>query len=158
MVHRVALAEKLGRPIRPGMKALHHCDNPPCHEPEHIYEGTSAQNNQDTIERGRWRGPASRPAIDESLKEAIVRRYVTDGASFDEVAAEFGIGASSVNRLVPRDQHRPVGMRGQSPQVIEAICRKYAAGGVTQLALAREFGLATGTISRIISMNSAKSA
>jgi hypothetical protein len=158
LVHRCALEQKLGRPIREGFLALHHCDNRPCYEPEHLYEGTNAQNNQDTLERGRWRGAPDRPQISDSVRAAARHRYVVDGASLVQVATEFGISVSSVTRIVPSDQHRPAGMPGQPPHVIAAICRKYAGGGVTQLALAREFGLATGTISRIISMNSTKSA
>ena len=45
--HRVVLAEKLGRPIREGYEACHHCDTPSCIEPEHLYEGTQLQNASD---------------------------------------------------------------------------------------------------------------
>jgi len=42
LAHRVALAQHLGRPIKPGYQALHACDNPGCvsTEPGHVYEGT----------------------------------------------------------------------------------------------------------------------
>ena len=52
-VHRLVLEEKLGRPIAPGMMALHHCDNPPCCNPAHIYEDDHKQNMADKVERGR---------------------------------------------------------------------------------------------------------
>jgi hypothetical protein len=50
-VHRLALERKLGRPIKPGFKALHECDYPPCVNPDHLYEGTDADNVHDTMER-----------------------------------------------------------------------------------------------------------
>lgn len=53
LVSRVVLADKLGRPIRPKMFACHHCDNPACFNPAHLYEGTHAQNMRDMKERRR---------------------------------------------------------------------------------------------------------
>jgi hypothetical protein len=58
--HRAVLEIKLGRPILPGLLACHTCDNPPCCNPGHLYEGTSVDNNRDTFRRGRhksgWQG------------------------------------------------------------------------------------------------------
>ncbi len=34
---------------------LHHCDNPPCVNPAHLYVGTPKQNTQDAVRRGRAR-------------------------------------------------------------------------------------------------------
>lgn len=53
LAHRLALEGKLGRPIRAGMNALHHCDNPPCIQPEHLWEGTQADNVRDMLAKGR---------------------------------------------------------------------------------------------------------
>jgi hypothetical protein len=54
LAHRAALAERLGRPVV-GF-ALHHCDNPPCVNPDHLYEGSAADNMADASRRGRTRG------------------------------------------------------------------------------------------------------
>lgn len=56
LAHRAVLAAKLGRPVA-GV-ARHTCDNPPCVNPDHIVEGTQAQNVADAVERDRIaRGP-----------------------------------------------------------------------------------------------------
>lgn len=52
-VHRLSLEAKLGRPLGPGMVARHTCDNPPCFNPDHLVEGTYAENTRDMIDRGR---------------------------------------------------------------------------------------------------------
>jgi hypothetical protein len=53
LAHRYALALKLGRPILPGLMACHHCDNPSCVNPDHLYEGTASDNMQDKWDRDR---------------------------------------------------------------------------------------------------------
>lgn len=53
--NRWALERKLGRPLLPGLSALHHCDNPPCVNEDHLYEGTQKQNIGDAIARQRHR-------------------------------------------------------------------------------------------------------
>jgi hypothetical protein len=58
--HRVALEIALGRPIAPALGALHTCDNPPCCNPAHLYEGTAQDNSDDAAVRGR-RGRRLRP-------------------------------------------------------------------------------------------------
>lgn len=40
-------------PIPDGLFVLHHCDNPPCVRPDHLYLGTQKDNIRDAIERNR---------------------------------------------------------------------------------------------------------
>lgn len=108
--HRIALEIKLGRPIQPGMLACHHCDNPPCCNPAHLYEGTHKQNTADMIARGRHRHAVLRgdahptrfhPGMNAGehngrhvLTEAAVREIRTRrdaGERLDVLATEFGV-------------------------------------------------------------------
>jgi len=40
-------------PIPDGLHVLHHCDNPPCNDIEHLFLGTQADNNKDMYSKGR---------------------------------------------------------------------------------------------------------
>jgi hypothetical protein len=37
----------------PGVLACHHCDNPPCCRPSHLFAGTHSMNMQDAAAKGR---------------------------------------------------------------------------------------------------------
>lgn len=45
-------------PIPDGMVVGHHCDNPACVRPDHLFVGTQADNMRDASAKGRmWKGP-----------------------------------------------------------------------------------------------------
>lgn len=96
--NRVALEQKLGRPIRPLMYACHRCDNPPCVQPEHLYEGTHAQNMQDKVARGTCHGRG--PQITEEVKAEVRRRHAQGGITQQQLVDEFGISKGSVWRAL----------------------------------------------------------
>jgi hypothetical protein len=50
--HRAAYAVAVG-PIPKGMQVLHHCDNPPCFRPVHLFLGTSRDNVLDCPAKNR---------------------------------------------------------------------------------------------------------
>lgn len=52
VAHRVAYELAVG-PIPEGLLVLHRCDNPPCCNPKHLFVGTSSDNAQDALAKGR---------------------------------------------------------------------------------------------------------
>lgn len=80
-VHRLALERKLGRPIKPGMHALHTCDWPSCVNEDHLYEGTPGDNVCDMMERNpeRWdytRTPEHREKARQLMYRLVAQRNV----------------------------------------------------------------------------------
>lgn len=52
-LHRKMLEIALGRPLRLGMQACHTCDNPPCINPDHVFEASCRQNHLDMVAKKR---------------------------------------------------------------------------------------------------------
>jgi hypothetical protein len=53
-IHQVEWERWHGQ-VPPGLVVRHTCDNPPCHNIDHLVLGTKRQNSQDMAQRGRAR-------------------------------------------------------------------------------------------------------
>jgi hypothetical protein len=103
-VSRIVLESILGRPIREGYFALHHCDRPTCIRGAHLYEGTHLQNIQDRHTRGRSRGGRlsgeQHPNAKVTLADVIHMRSLREALSLAELARRFGISKTQVCRIL----------------------------------------------------------
>jgi hypothetical protein len=103
---RLILEEKLGRPLRPGMFACHHCDNPPCCRPDHLFEGSSLENNRDRARKGRSQDQwgENNPSVRLTAAQVQEMRalYAGGGISQQALGAKYGIGQGAVSGIVLR--------------------------------------------------------
>lgn len=93
--------------IPAGLSICHHCDNPPCQNPRHLYAGTAAQNAADKMLRGRHvttsRPGESNPRAKLTAKDAAeIRTLAADGRTQASLAEQFGISQTQVSRIVNR--------------------------------------------------------
>lgn len=64
LAHRVAYEMLCGK-IPAGLFLCHHCDNPACVRPDHMFIGTASDNNWDMVRKGRGRYGKNREASHE---------------------------------------------------------------------------------------------
>ena len=98
--HRWSLAKHLGRDLAPGAFACHTCDNPSCVNPGHLYEGTSQDNVDDAVSRGRHKH-GDRGATKLSAADVIaIREAVAQGMTSRQAAAKWGLSEAMLSGIV----------------------------------------------------------
>jgi hypothetical protein len=106
--HRVAFYLTYGRwPVPYG---LHGCDNGLCcnaENPEHVHEGTAAQNTAEMFARGRGHPPpllrgehSSRAKLTDKQALDIIARYQAGGVFQAELAAEYGVSQPAISSII----------------------------------------------------------
>jgi hypothetical protein len=84
-------------PIPDGLSVCHHCDNPPCVRPDHLFLGTTADNMADMVAKGRnARGEKSRLAKLTEADVRAIRSRAASGVSSRVLATEFGVCMSNI--------------------------------------------------------------
>lgn len=124
--HRVSWEIANGN-ITDGLLVCHRCDNPPCVRPDHLFLGTSKDNQQDMAAKGRhfsvthpdWvargerHGSQTKPervshgethhkAKLTELQVRDIRRRAAEGVSVRGMAREYGLAVRSMQRVVWR--------------------------------------------------------
>lgn len=101
--HRVAYALYHGRSPGP-LLVCHHCDNPECVNPVHLFLGTVQDNSDDMVRKGRHRMPPAKGEQNGAAKlsaadvEAI-RAKITGGLTNVKIAAQYGVTHSMISRI-----------------------------------------------------------
>jgi hypothetical protein len=100
--HRLAY-ELFKGPIPAALDCLHHCDNPSCVNPDHLFLGTQDDNLKDAAAKGRIK--RGNDHYNAKLTEAAVRRIRSlreSGAPATPLCEQYGISLQTVWRIVHR--------------------------------------------------------
>lgn len=100
--HRVSYEMHIGE-IPDGLFVCHHCDNPGCVNPEHLFVGTHTDNMHDMFRKSR-RGTTVYGQTHgmSKLTEDDVREIILDSRSQRAIAADFGIHQTNVSLIKRR--------------------------------------------------------
>lgn len=96
--HRVAY-ELANGPIPEDLLVCHHCDNPPCCNPAHLFLGTQSDNMRDAYQKGRVRGlqPGHRP---RKLTVSDVRAIRSASSRTQQhLASTYGVTQATISRV-----------------------------------------------------------
>lgn len=93
-VHRVAFVLYVGT-IPQGMFVCHHCDNPPCWRPDHLFLGTPSDNSLDMARKGR---SANGTLTADQFR--AMRELRQSGLSFQRIGMRFGLSKVTVQRAL----------------------------------------------------------
>jgi len=122
--HRVAFILAGGK-IPHGMMVLHHCDNPSCVNPAHLYAGTHADNTKDAVDRKRMaagerngtrRHPeklarGSRQGLSKLTESQVqdIRKLRKQGATLKQLAAMANVSIATIGYVCNGSTWKHVG-------------------------------------------------
>jgi len=100
--HVIAWQIANNRMLPAGLVVRHTCDNPLCVNPNHLLEGTHAQNNRDKSVRNRqgYNGKGFKHLTPDEVRH--VRALHAQGVNMTEIARRFGRSRATIIRVVKR--------------------------------------------------------
>lgn len=177
--HRISWIVHFGT-IPEGLHVCHHCDNPGCVNPKHLFVGTHKDNMNDMARKGR----ASKVGMPgESNGAAILTRpevnqirqqYATGNYSQSELGSMYNVSGDTVGRIIrneiwvdgnytiPTDvlkvrTGKPPTFLGEKHHQakltwddVRTIRKAYQKGGISQRKLARKYSVTHTSIGFII--------
>lgn len=101
MAHRLSWMHHNG-PIPNGLFVLHHCDNPPCINPEHLWLGTHNDNAQDRVAKERsfiGAGSDNKHAILNEIQVLEIRKSLKAGVTCAELATKYMVSWPTIKLI-----------------------------------------------------------
>lgn len=170
--HRFAYILAHGE-IPRGLIVCHHCDNPPCCNPSHLFVGTNKDNAQDCIAKGRKHSTAGElhglhKLTDSEVKQ--MREEYKSGVNCTKLAKKYAVGRVAAayavfgrtwKHLDGEAKARPPageshGCAKLTEDSVRAIRAAHANRVATMRSLANQFGVTVSNICAVIHRKSWK--
>lgn len=110
--HRIAYLLAFGE-FPPGICVCHHCDNPCCCNPNHLFLGTHNDNMHDMYQKGRriqvpsYGEKHGKHKLSDAQVADIRERYAQGSVSQDALAKEYDVSQRQIWRIVRLKQRKP---------------------------------------------------
>jgi len=104
-VHRISYEIHRGK-IPNGLFVCHHCDNPTCINPKHLFLGTRSDNMKDAYNKGRIKIPchhgeyAYQHILTEKDVKKILKIKKEKKISEQELGKKFGVARNTINNII----------------------------------------------------------
>lgn len=103
--HRVSWELHFGK-IPDGLLVCHHCDNPPCVNPEHLFLGTDKDNMGDARKKNRvFMAHGTKSGCAKLTEKQVIEiRHLYDSKQLNQtqLANRFGVNHRTINYIVLR--------------------------------------------------------
>ena len=98
--HRLAYAFHNGKILTSFEHVCHHCDNPPCCNPWHLFLGTHLHNMQDMAQKGRQQKGELHAHAKLSTKQVVeIRALLAQGIGQRIIAEQFHVTRSNISAI-----------------------------------------------------------
>lgn len=138
--------------ILDGLFVCHHCDNPKCVRPDHLFLGTSDDNNKDKAKKGRARsgGETLRKLSDNQIFQAFYS-YDSGKSTLKSLSIEYGMSVSKLAKWFIRVRRK---LNVSNPLARKRIdnnaVMRMRIDGKSMRNIAAHFGVSEERIARII--------
>lgn len=107
VAHRVSYELNVG-PIPAGYYVCHHCDNPPCIRPDHLFTGTNGDNVRDAIEKGRWKSHRANSKFTDETIEYWRNHFDPKKHVVARIAKGLGVTPATVRNFLRGETYQDV--------------------------------------------------
>jgi len=92
--------------IPAGKFICHHCDNPPCVNPGHLFAGTPAENVKDSLDKGRRHWAIGEKHPKAKLTDKMVYKIRSErrrkNTPMRALAKSYGVSCTVINNIINR--------------------------------------------------------